>query len=225
MAYVAQSKPLSMSFFLLYFKDITFIHTTSSSDVDLSLLRCLSPLSPLCSFSHCPCCGQLLIVHHVVTSVPATLIADVTVEIGGDVFKTEWSTCVFDIISHQKGFPSPLFKGKFKSRCDSRDGGECVKKINSTSVSGIQCSHWSKRLMCKLCFKHTKISVDRVFFWGDDRQVCSWKESEELSNSSYVSDVVRRINVNESQVEATSVQPAVLILISCSLPLATCLDW
>ena len=128
MAYVAQSKPLSMSFFLLYFKDITFIHTTSSSDVDLSLLRCLSPLSPLCSFSHCPCCGQLLIVHHVVTSVPATLIADVTVEIGGDVFKTEWSTCVFDIISHQKGFPSPLFKGKFKSRCDSRDGGECVKK-------------------------------------------------------------------------------------------------
>ena len=127
----SKQAPLFVPFFLFYFKDITSIHTALSSDVDLSLFRCLSPLSSLCSFPHCPCCGQLLIVHHVVTSVPATVIADVTAKIGGDVFKAEWSTCVFDIISHQKGFPAiftlPLFKGKFKSRCDSQDGGQCVQ--------------------------------------------------------------------------------------------------
>ena len=127
----SKQAPLFVPFFLFYFKDITSIHTALSSDVDLSLFRCLSPLSSLCSFSHCPCCGQLLIVHHVVTSVPATVIADVTAKIGGDVFKAEWSTCVFDIITHHKGFPASitLLIGKSKGRCAGRaqDRWWCVK--------------------------------------------------------------------------------------------------
>ena len=102
-----------------------------SCSISKTLFKCPSPLSSLCSFSHCPCCGQLLIVHHVVTSVPATVIADVTAKIGGDVFKAEWSTCVFDIITHHKGFPASitLLIGKSKGRCAGRaqDRWWCVK--------------------------------------------------------------------------------------------------